>query len=326
MNIAIIGAGLIGKKRVQALKKIKGIRVAGVCDVNIQAAQELALEYGARIFTSWKEVVRDSAIDAVVIATSHNWLAPIAFAAVKNRKHVLIEKPGATKSKDLVAILREAKKNKVFVWVGFNHRFHPAALKIKELLKKKVIGDVMYIRAVYGHGGRKGYDKEWRANPKLSGGGELLDQGSHLIDLTHYFLHEPLELKHAELKTYFWSMPVEDNSFLVFESKKGTVAFFHASWTQWKNKFLYEVFGTKGAFVWNGLGGSYGSETLTLYLRPPQGGAPKEKIWIFDGLDESFYRETKEFVTHTRAKRREYSSIEDAIEDLKMVEAIYRRS
>lgn len=181
----------------------------------------------------------------------------------------------------------------------------------------------MYIRAVYGHGGRKGYDKEWRADPKLSGGGELLDQGSHLIDLTHYFLHESLALKYAGLKTYFWNMPVEDNSFLVLESKNGITAFFHASWTQWKNKFLYEIYGTKGALVWEGLGGSYGLESVTFYRRPPQGGVPKEKRWQWKGQDESFLAETKLFVNSIPSRKKNYGSVEDAIHDLEVIEGIY---
>ena len=268
-DIAIIGCGLIGRKRAVALKNIPGFSLTAVCDVNKAPADALAQEFNVPAFYDWKEVIARKDVDIVLIATSHNWLAPIALAAVKAGKHVFIEKPGARRPNELVPVLKEAKKRKLGVWVGFNHRYHPAIQKAREILGAKTIGKIMYVRAVYGHGGRKGYDKEWRAKPEVSGGGELLDQGSHLIDLTHYLIGKP-KLVHGELKKYFWKMPVEDNAFLTLRCPKGETAFLHASWTQWKNRFSYEIFGTTGAVVVNGLGGSYGVERNSVGISRPR--------------------------------------------------------
>ncbi len=125
-------------------------------------------------------------------------------------KHVLIEKPAAKNSAELYAIMDAAKKNNVLVRVGFNHRYHRAFQKARELVDSGQIGEIMFIRARYGHGGRLGYDQEWRAKPALSGGGELLDQGVHLIDLARWFLGDFSEID-GHTETFFWDMPVDDN-------------------------------------------------------------------------------------------------------------------
>jgi len=323
LNIAIIGAGLIGKKRAQAFKEIRGVRFSGAYDIDKTRMKALVLEFGGKAYKSWGKTVSDKQVDAVVVATSHGWLSPIALEAVKNKKHVLIEKPGAIRAKELKVVLAVARKNHVAARVGYNHRFHPAVTKAHSLLKQGAVGTLLYARGVYGHGGRKGYDKEWRADPKRSGGGELMDQGSHLIDLFQYFFSEP-QLKFARLKTYFWKMPVEDNAFMVLENNVGQLGFLHASWTQWKNIFSFEIFGTRGAVVIRGLGGSYGPESLTLYVRPSEGGVPREKFWSWEGTDESFLLETREFLRTVRNTADRYRGIKDAIRNLEIIGSAYR--
>ena len=121
-------------------------------------------------------------------------------------------------------------------------------------------------------------------------------------------------------------MPVEDNAFLTLRCPKGETAFLHASWTQWKNRFSYEIFGTTGAVVVNGLGGSYGVESLTLYERPPEGGAPKETAWEFPGPDESFGVELNEFMNTLSKGANRTRSLEETIANLEVVAAAYKQS
>jgi predicted dehydrogenase len=136
----------------------------------------------------------------------------------------------------------------------------------------------MFIRARYGHGGRVGYDKEWRANPKLSGGGELIDQGIHLIDLAGWFLGEFKKIDgHAE--TYFWKMPVDDNAFLSLRTAKNQTAWLHVSCTEWKNLFSFEIYGRHAKLHIEGLGGSYGVEKLFHYQMKPEMGIPDTKVY-----------------------------------------------
>src|SRR5205085_4775978 len=138
-------------------------------------------------------------------------------------------------------------------------------------------------------------DKEWRADPALAGGGELLDQGVHLIDLARWFLGDVVEVR-GLADTFFWQMAVEDNGFLALRTATGQVAWLHASCTEWKNLFCFEIFGRDGKLQVDGLGGSYGTERLTCYRMLPQMEPPETTIWEFPGEDRSWHEEFAHFV------------------------------
>jgi len=319
-SVAIIGCGLIGKKRAHALCDCK---LRFCCDYVYERADSLSEEVsGAEPATNWKAVVQHPAADIVIVATTHNMLAPIAEAAVRNGKHVLIEKPGAMRAHELDAVHKAAEESGVQVRVGFNHRYHPAIVHARELAIHGVIGDLMYVRGHYGHGGRLGYGKEWRADPKLSGGGELLDQGAHLIDLARWFLGDFTEVQ-GHTKTYFWDMPVEDNAFLALKTLAGQTAHLHASWTEWKNTFSFEVFGQKGKLEVNGLGGSYGTEQLTLYSMTESMGPPATATWEHPIPDMSWESEFADFLDDIRLHRAPTPGIQDAQAVLRIVEQVY---
>jgi predicted dehydrogenase len=187
MNYAIIGCGLIGKKRLAGLPA--GSQLAVACDTNLSRAEALLkLAKTGRAVSDFKTAVADPQVDAVIVATVNAALAEVSAAAIRAGKHVLVEKPAGISVKQIDELIALAEKHGVCVRVGFNHRYHPAFLKAREIFESGVMGELMFIRARYGHGGRIGYDQEWRANPKLSGGGELIDQGIHLIDLAGWFL------------------------------------------------------------------------------------------------------------------------------------------
>src|SRR5258706_3803843 len=206
-RVAVVGCGLIGAKRAKALS---GVQATVFCDVNVERAAALARQYpGAEASGDWKATVARPDVDIVVVATTHDMLAPIATAAAAAGKHVLIEKPGARRAAELDAVAEAAARTGALVRVGFNHRFHRALRKAREIFEGGALGEMMFIRGRYGHGGRVGYDQEWRADAEKSGGGELIDQGAHLIDLSRWVLGDcPHVLGRA--RTYFWNMPVED--------------------------------------------------------------------------------------------------------------------
>src|SRR5215831_3432704 len=211
MNYAIIGCGLIGKKRLAGMPA--GSRLAVACDTNLARAGELVkLANTGRALADFKEAVADSQVDAVIVATINSTLAEVSAAAIRAGKHVLVEKPAGVSIAQVDELIALAKKQGVCVRVGFNHRFHPAFRKAREIWSSGLMGELMFLRARYGHGGRVGYDREWRANPKLSGGGELIDQGIHLIDLAGWFLGGFAKVD-GHAATFFWKMPVDDNAF-----------------------------------------------------------------------------------------------------------------
>lgn len=320
MRAAIIGCGLIGRKRAAALP---AGTVTVCCDIEAGRAAALAAPYGACPLIDWREAVRRDDVDAVFVATTHDLLAAIGAEAALAGKHVLLEKPGARKSAELDRVAEAARRAGVLVRVGFNHRFHRALRKAREIFESGALGEMMYVRGRYGHGGRVGYENEWRAVPEISGGGELIDQGAHLIDLSRWFLGDFTRAR-GTLRTFFWKMPVEDNGFLLLETAGGQVAFLHAGWTEWKNLFSLEIAGRVGKIEINGLGGSYGTERITWYKMSPEMGPPETFAWEYPMADDSWQSENTAFFEDIRLNRQPDPGIADAQAALRIVEQVYR--
>jgi predicted dehydrogenase len=317
MRVAIIGCGLIGRKRALALAGA-GAELALACDLDAARAQSLGVETAA----DWRAVVARPDIDAVIVATTHDQLAPVAAAAAQAGKHVLIEKPGARRAAALDCVRAASRRTGALVRVGFNHRYHRAFRQARAIFDSGALGPMMFVRGLYGHGGRPGYEREWRAQPAVSGGGELIDQGTHLIDLARWFLGDfPRVEGHAA--TYFWNMPVEDNAFLLLRTPAGETAFLHASWTEWKNLFSFEICGRHGKLHISGLGGSYGVERLAFYRMSPEMGPPDTTIWEYPMADDSWTAECAAFLEDIRLRRPPSPGIEDAQAVLRIVEKIY---
>ena len=323
LQFAIIGCGLIGRKRAASMAPGQ-LRYA--CDLDATRAAELAKAHaGATAITDYAKALADPAINAVIVATLNGALAPIALAAVRAGKHVLVEKPGALNAAQLRELQKFAEQTGVRVRIGYNHRFHPALQKARELIDSGVLGPLMFLRGRYGHGGRKGYDREWRADPKLSGGGELIDQGVHLIDLAGWFLGDfPTVAGHAA--TFFWDMPVDDNAFLSLRTAGGQTAWLHVSCTEWKNLFSLELYGRDGKVAIDGLGGSYGPEKCTWYKMLPQMGPPETTVWDYPAGDNSWKLELAAFEEDIRTGRAPSPGLREGIRTLEIVESIYRSS
>lgn len=320
-GVAIIGAGLIGAKRAQALSAFSDFRLKVVADVNAGAADKIAGKFGAETATDWRIVVDRPDIDFVVVSTYNKYLAPISIAALQNAKHVLCEKPLGRNVDESRSILEHAK-NGVVLKTGFNHRHHPAIAKAKQLADKGEIGRILFLRCRYGHGGRPSYEKEWRASKELCGGGELLDQGVHVVDLFRYFAGN-FDEAFGNISTCFWDIEVEDNAFAMFRRNDGVFATMHTSWTQWKNLFSFEIFGSAGYMVVEGLGGSYGTETLKIGVRKAQGGPPNEQMLEFAGSDISWQEEWQEFLSAVENRREPIGNGWDGYQANRMIEAVY---
>jgi predicted dehydrogenase len=322
VDLAIVGCGLIGRKRAQALA---GARLVLACDLELSRAQSLAnLVPGCHATANLDDVLRSSA-QIVVVATANHALAPLAMQAIRAGKHVLLEKPGAMRAAELEALAAEARKHQALVRIGYNHRFHPALRKARELSDSGALGELMFLRGRYGHGGRLGYEKEWRADPKFSGGGELIDQGVHLIDLAQWFLGDfPVVEGHAT--TSFWQMPVDDNAFLSLRTAAGQTAWLHVSCTEWKNLFSLEIYGRTAKLHIEGLGGSYGVEKLSYYKMLPEMGPPETTVYEYPRGDDSWRLEMAEFLEDIRLGRTPQPGLREGIATLRVVETIYQRS
>jgi predicted dehydrogenase len=319
-RVAIVGCGLVGTKRARALGDS---RLVAVADSDPQRARRLAEESsGCATEEDWRAAVSRPDVDVVIVATTNDNLAPVALAAVEAGKHVLMEKPAARHPSELLPLVSSARARGVTVRVGFNHRFHPALRNARALFEAGEVGPLMYVRARYGHGGRPGYEREWRAQPQVAGGGELLDQGVHLIDLARWFGGD-LAFVAGHVGTFFWEMAVEDNGFLLLKSAAGPVAWLHASCTEWKNLFSFEVFGRVGKLQVDGLGGSYGLERLTLHRMRPEMGPPETTSWEYPGEDVSWRDEYASFVAALEGENTANARLEDAAAALTIVHEAY---
>jgi predicted dehydrogenase len=319
LGVAIIGCGLIGQKRAKALG---AGRLVACADINLDRANALAGPAGAAAFQDWRRAVRHPEAVVVVVATLHDSLAEITRGAIEAGRHVLVEKPAARYASEIADLLALADAKGVRVRVGFNHRYHRAFRKARQLVDQGALGSMMFLRARYGHGGRLGYEREWRADAKLSGGGELIDQGPHLIDLARWFLGDITRVD-GFAHTYYWDMPVDDNGFMLLRTANDCAAFLHASCTEWKNIFSFEIYGKQGKLHVEGLGGSYGVERLTHYRMLPEMGPPETTIWEYPMADDSWQVEMAEFYDDIRLGRKPSAGLGDAIAVLDIVNRIY---
>lgn len=323
LNVGIIGCGLIGYKRSKSLGS--NCKLYGVSDLNLNKAELLASNNDShiKIFKDANSLIKEPNIHIVIISTLHDSLARLTELAIKENKNVLVEKPAARNSNEILKILPYLKSSKSKVHVGFNHRYHRAFIKAKQIINKGELGELMFIRARYGHGARLGYESEWRANYELSGGGELIDQGPHLIDLSQWLFDQKLEYYSSKIHTYYWDMPVDDNAFLILETSKKQTAFLHVSCTEWKNTFSFEIYGKVGKLEINGLGGSYGLETLKHYKMLPEMGPPETIIYEYPMADNSWQNEMEDFILEITNNKDTNCGLENAFDILNIIDKAY---
>jgi predicted dehydrogenase len=311
LRVAIVGCGLIGDKRAAALRPLD--EVVGATDPVSERAQALVDKHGGRACASIDELLALEP-DVVVVATTHDQLTPMGERALATGAHVLVEKPAGLGTAHIERLTRAARAAGRVVKVGFNHRFHPAIAQLAAEVHSGRHGELMHLRARYGHGGRIGYDREWRAQPALSGGGELIDQGMHLLDLTRW-LAGPLPLHCALLRTHFWHTEVEDNAALILGSRderSAPWAMLHVTWTEWKNTFSLEVYCRTAKLQVDGLVRSYGSQKLRIYRMRPELGPPDLEERTFPDDDVSWAAEWDNLARAIALGEPVLGSLEDA--------------
>ena len=214
---------------------------------------------------------------------------------------------------------------------GFNHRFHYSVLEAKALIDSGRYGRVLWARGIYGKAGSLDYPHSWRSQPELAGGGILLDQGIHMLDLLRYFLGEFVEVKSMVEQMFWQDSPIEDNAFALLRSERGPVAMLHSSATHWKHKFGLDLFLEQGYVCLNGIltsTRSYGEESVTFAKRQFEDearafGRPREETIYFD-TDDSWKLEIEEFYDCLCGRKQTpQGSTADALKVMELIESIY---
>ncbi len=329
LRVGVIGVGGMGKRWTQVAAEHPQSKVIALCHPDQEKCDAFAQQFACEGTTDWHKIVERTDIDAVIVATPHVLLTEIAQAALASGKHVFCEKPGGISSAEIQKGIDIAKAKNLRYRVNFNIRLHPAVALMKQKVEEGAIGDVMFLKAIYGHAGREGYEQEWWCDKPISGGGELIDQGSHVIDLANWFLG-PFPEQATMLNTGYWDIaPMEDNAFLLLKNDKGQIAQLHASWTQWKKTFRLEIYGKEGYLLIDGLGGQYGLERLVHAPRTHGRDVPKETVWEFpfEGgkPDAALVDSWKEFVRSIEEGRDIGVTAGDAVAALRVIEKGYAK-
>ena len=262
IKIGIIGFGKVGKVRAGAIKADGRGTVVAVFD-----SDSTANVPGIEAAASAEAIIHDPAIDAVFICTPNYLNKPLAIAALQQGKHVFCEKPPAFNAAEIEAVREVEKKAQKKLMYGFNHRHHPSIKHMKRLVETGEYGGILWMRGRYGKSVDNRFFENWRSKKELAGGGILMDQGIHMLDL---FLHlgDDFDEVHALVSNLYWKLDIEDNVFATFRNNQtGIVASLHSTMTQWRHLFSLEVFMEKGYMVLNGLktsSGTYGDEILSI--------------------------------------------------------------
>jgi len=322
MRVGIVGAGLQGRRRAPVAQSLPETELVVIGAAHIESAERLARRMGCEAAVGWEPVVARDDLDAVVVCTPPHLHAAISIAAMESGKHVLCEKPLTRTLEEAEAMLRAAQGAGVVLKCGFNHRHHPGVQLARRWFEDGRVGEPLFLRARYGIGGRTGYEQEWRADPRVVGGGQLMEQGIHAVDLARWFLGDFSQVTCFVANSFWKTEPLEENGFALYRTPAGAVASIHSSLTQWRNLFSFEVYGRDGYVAVEGLGGGYGTERAILGKR--DFAAPfSEEVVEFRGEDRSWFEEWREFEASIKDGREPLGDGRDGFEALRLVYAAY---
>lgn len=326
LRFGIIGFGKMGRIRAQTIGVMDRADVAWVCDVGTVDG----VPDGARLTADPDEVLADPSVDAVVVSTSNDRIRDLVVAGLGAGKHVFAEKPpGRTVAEVEEMAAAEATNPGHKLMFGFNHRHHDSMVHAKRLIDSGEYGPVLWMRGRYGKSADADFFESWRAKKELAGGGILLDQGIHLLDLFVMMAGDFDQVK-ADVSNLYWHLDIEDNVFAIYKNTKtGVVASLHSTMTQWRHIFSLEIFLERGYMVVNGLktsSGTYGDEVLTIAKNrtaPPEASWTDEEKLVYH-IDTSWQREMAIFAECVREDRPvPVGGIDDARRVMRLIEATY---
>jgi predicted dehydrogenase len=329
LRAGIVGYGVVGKTRHHSILKNTSFEVTSISENNSKAREEIPKTI--EVFEDYKSLIENANVDIVFISLPNKFAAHATILSLKNGLHVFCEKPPAKTLAELEEVFLVSQKYPdLKLMYGFNHRFHHSVEQAKLIIQGNSLGRLINMRGVYGKSQMISFNQtDWRTRREESGGGILLDQGIHMLDLMRYLSGEDFSEIFSFVDNAFWSFDVEDNAYVLMKSQTGVVAQLHSSATQWRHLFNLEITMEKGSLILGGLltgSKSYGDETLTIIEADPENdkGAPRESISKYNE-DVSWDNEIKYFAKSLQDNLNiQRGSIEDAIETMSLIETIYK--
>jgi predicted dehydrogenase len=327
INVGIVGLGKMGQIRWKALTDTGRGRVCAVADPDPALLAGVTADRRSAIA---EDVIDDPAVEAVFICTPNYLNQPLTIRALQQGKHVFCEKPPAFNALEVEAVIRAERSSGRKLMYGFNHRHHASIRKTKELVDSGAYGRILWMRGRYGKSVDEAFYQNWRSKRALAGGGIMLDQGIHMLDL-FLMLAGDFEEVHAFVSNLYWKLDVEDNVFATFRNRNGVVASLHSTMTHWRHLFSLEIFLEHGYIVINGLltpSGTYGAEAMTIAKNrttAPAATWSDESHMTFD-VDHSWANEVEHFADAIeRDTAVGVGSSQDALKLMRLVDRIYQQ-
>ena len=328
LKVGVVGLGRVGQRRARLVEAHPDLTLQALCDTNPNQAGAFP---DVPYFETYDRLLQED-LDVVFVA-AYNKVAPdIVIRSLNAGNHVFCEKPPGRSVADVQRMIDAERANPgLKLQFGFNHRHHYAVSETKAMVESGRFGKVLWMRGVYGKAGSLDFESDWRSNTDLAGGGILLDQGIHMVDLFRYIAGEFTEVK-SLITTSFWNIPLEDNAFAILHNAQNQVAMLHSSATQWKHRFSLEICLEGGYINVNGILSStrsYGEESITFARRQFEDeafafGKPREEMIFFD-RDDSWALEVAAFVKAIREDTPIPSgNSDDALQVMQLIEQIYR--
>tara|TARA_Y100001970_G_scaffold15871_1_gene17870 strand:+ start:54517 stop:55509 length:993 start_codon:yes stop_codon:yes gene_type:complete len=323
INVGIIGYGKMGRIRHNVIATLPYADVISIYDPS-------KIDIDVERVNNADQIINNQNIDAIYICTPNYLNKDLTVKSLNAGKNVFCEKPPAFNSKDVKEIKKIEKKSGKVLMYGFNHRHHESIKHMKNLIDKKSFGKILWMRGRYGKSVNKEFFNNWRAKREYAGGGILIDQGIHMLDLFLFFGGD-FDKIHASVSNLFWKLNVEDNVFATLENTKtGLTASLHSTMTQWRHLFSIEVFLEKGYFVLNGLktsSNSYGEEILTIAKNrsiPPEASWEEEENITYNA-DKSWLSEAEEFFSAINSdNKNKCGNSSDALKLMEIIDKIYK--
>jgi len=322
LRVGIAGYGVVGKRRRFYIDQHPHLKTVAVCDRIFP--ENGNLEDGVRCYTNYRQLLKED-LDLVFVCITNDMAPEVTIASLEKGLHVFCEKPPGRDLQDIAKVRRtERQCPGLKLKYGFNHRYHDSVRQAVQIIKSNELGPVLNLRGVYGKSKMITFQSDWRTKRDLAGGGILLDQGIHMLDMMRMFAGEFQEI-HSFVSNAYWHHDVEDNAFALMRTADGVVAFLHSSATQWRHRFNLSIALARGGIILSGiLSGtkSYGAETITvIYADEDDMGDPREVITRYN-KDDSWRDEIWEFTDCVLADRPIESG--SSLEALKTMHLVYR--
>lgn len=326
LRVGIAGYGVVGRRRHECIKRHPSMEVVAVCDQNLSGDNFLIDRVNQ--YQNYKDLLKED-LDVLLVCLTNKIAPEVTIAGLKKGLHIFCEKPPGIDVEDILNVIKvESLYPNQKLMYGFNHRYHDSIVDALHIVKSNKLGKVINLRGVYGKSQLITFNQpDWRTKRNISGGGVLLDQGIHMVDLMRLFAGE-FEDVHSFVENSHWNYDVEDNAYALMRTKDGKVATLNSSATQWRHRFNLDINLEKGSLILGGIlsgSKSYGAETLTVVYANPENdrGDPREVVTRYNE-DPSWYAEIEEFASCIfNDKKIKNGSSDDALQTMKLVFKIY---